>query len=66
MVGYEHAVAMHLTLWYVVLVCHHYDGVTFMLTICMLVGVVHNLLDNSPVCQLYSSRLWWSDQKRTP
>ena len=23
--GQEHAVAMHLTLWYVLLVCHHYD-----------------------------------------
>ena len=25
MVGYEPAVAMHLALWYVVLVCHQYD-----------------------------------------
>ena len=25
MVGYEHAIAVHLAFWYVVLVCHQYD-----------------------------------------
>ena len=24
-IGYEHTIAVHLTLWYVVLVCHQYD-----------------------------------------
>ena len=25
MVGQDHAIAVHLALWYVVLVCHHYN-----------------------------------------
>ena len=38
--GQEPAVAMHLALWYVVLVCHQYDVWEIMLAVCMLVGIV--------------------------
>ena len=38
--GQEPAVAVHLALWYVLLVCHQYDVVKILLAVCMLVGMV--------------------------
>ena len=38
-VGQEPAIAMHLALWYVVLVCHQYD-VKILLAVCILMGMV--------------------------
>ena len=38
--GQEPAIAMHLALWYVVLVCHQYDVCEIILAMCMLVGMV--------------------------
>ena len=44
MVGYEHEVAMHLTLWYIVLDCHQYD-------VCKnYVGSVYGGLSESGLC----------------
>ena len=37
-VGKESAVAMHLSLWYVVLVCHQYD--VYKNVVCMLLGML--------------------------
>ena len=45
--GQEPAVAMHLALRYVVLVCHQYD-VKILLAVCMLVGMV--VLNEGGLC----------------
>ena len=51
--GQEPAVAMHLALWYVVLVCHQYDVCENYVAVCMLVGmVVRAKADSCVFCKL--------------
>ena len=45
----ESDVAMHLVLWYVVLVCNHYDVCKIMLAVCMLVGMDVSLSESVSV-----------------